>query len=136
MSLEPGRTATVVRKNSHQLSSVTLTGISYSKAAGSKTAAPGEAELIVEKRKPAIHDATLGWEQVGDPIKMTSGHARGGGISWTARNVKVPSSGQVRLAINQYEVLPTDNRKPTRGFYTLTHRSQELRLLYQDLIPL
>jgi hypothetical protein len=136
MSLEPGRTATVVRKNSHQLSNVTLTGISYSKAAGSRTAAPGEAELIVEKRKAAIHDDTLGWEQVGDPIKMTSGRARGGGISWSASNVKVPSSGQVRLVINQYEVLPTDNRKPTRGFYSLTHRSQELRLLYQDLIPL
>lgn len=136
ISLEPGRTATVVRKNSHQLSSVTLTGLSYSKAAGSKTAAPGEAELVVEKRKPAIHDETLGWEQVGDPVKMTAGHARGGLTSWTATNVKVPSSGQIRLAINQYEVLPTDNRKPTRGFYTLTHRSQELRLLYQDLIPL
>ncbi|HEY2771442.1 MAG TPA: hypothetical protein VGI87_12775 [Solirubrobacteraceae bacterium] len=136
MSLEPGRTATVVRKNSHQLSSVTLTGVSYSKSAASRAAAPGQAELIVEKRKAAIHDDTLGWEPVGDPIQMTAGHSRGGLTSWTALNVKVPASGQVRLAINQYEVLPTDNRKPTRGFYTLTHRSQELRLLYQDVIPL
>jgi hypothetical protein len=136
MSLEPGRTATVVRKNSHQLSSVTLTGISYSKAAGSRTAAPGQAELVIEKRKSAIHDDTLGWQQVGDPIKMTAGHGRGGVTSWIARDVKVPASGNVRLVINQYEVLPTDNRKPTRGFYLLTSRSQELRLLYQDIVPI
>ena len=36
----------------------------------------------------------------------------------------------------EYRVIPTDNRKPTRGFYLLTERSQELRLLYQDIVPI
>jgi hypothetical protein len=91
---------------------------------------------VIEKRRPAIHDETLGWEPVGDPIKMSAGRGRGGVTTWIARDVKVPKSGMIRLAVNQYEVLPTDNRKPARGFYTLTQRSQELRLLYQDVIPL
>jgi hypothetical protein len=40
------------------------------------------------------------------------------------------------VCINQYEVLPTDNRRATRGFYTLPQRAREVRLLHQDLIPL
>ena len=85
---------------------------------------------------PAIQDETLGWEQVGQPIKMNAGRAVGGVTTWVARNIKLPSKGSVRLSINQYEVLPTDNRQATRGFYTLAQRGRELRLLYQDLIPL
>ena len=136
MSLEPGRTATVVRKGAHELSSVSLSGFSYSGAAAARNVAPGQAELIVERRVPAIQDETLGWEQVGQPIKMNAGRAVGGVTTWVARNVKLPSKGSVRLSINQYEVLPTDNRRATRGFYTLAQRGRELRLLYQDLIPL
>jgi hypothetical protein len=132
MSLEPGRTATVARKSPHHLSSVTLSGVSYSSAAGARKVAPGQAELIIERRESAIQDATLGWEQVA----MTAGRGRGGLTTWVARDVKLPSKGSVRLCINQYEVLPTDNRRATRGFYTLPQRSRELRLLYQDLIPL
>ena len=136
MSLEPGRTATVVRKGPHHLSSVTLSGFSYSSAAGARRVAPGQAELIIERRETAIQDETLGWEQFGQPIAMTAGRGRGGLTTWVARNVKLPSKGSVRLCINQYEVLPTDNRRATRGFYTLPQRGRELRLLHQDLIPL
>ncbi len=136
MSLEPGRTATVVRKGPHHLSSVTLSGFSYSSAAGARKVAPGQAELIIERRQSAIQDETLGWEQFGQPIAMTAGRGRSGLTTWVARNVKLPSKGSVRLCINQYEVLPTDNRRATRGFYTLAQRGRELRLLYQDLIPL
>jgi hypothetical protein len=136
MSLEPGRTATVVRKGPHHLSSVTLSGFSYSSAAGARKVAPGQAELIIERRESAIQDETLGWEQFGQPIAMTAGRGRGGLTTWVARNVKLPSKGSVRVCINQYEVLPTDNRRATRGFYTLPQRAREVRLLHQDLIPL
>jgi hypothetical protein len=136
MSLEPGRTATVVRKSSTELSSVTLSGYSYSRAAEARNVAPGTAELIIERRHKAIHDQTLGWEQVGQPINMFPSGRRGNVTAWVARNIKLPSKGKLRLCINQYEVLPTDNRKATRGFYFLAVPSRELRLLYQDLIPL
>jgi hypothetical protein len=135
MSLEPGRVATVVRKNSTTLSSVSLSGFSYSHAAGARNVAPGEAVLVVERRS-GIQDDALGWEQVGDPIRMTPHGARDGSTTWSASNVKLPSKGTLRLAINQYEVLPTDNRELTRGFYLLAQRSRELRLMHQDLIPL
>ncbi len=140
MSLEPGRVATVVRKNSHELASVTLTGYSYSAAAGASDVAPGQAELIIERRQTAIQDETLGWQQVGKPIRMKQSFGRfrlrGGPTTWIASNIKLPSSGKLRLCINQYEVLPTDNREPTRGFYLLVQPKRELRLLHQDLIPL
>jgi hypothetical protein len=135
MSLEPGRTATIVRQSAHHLSSVTLTGYSYARAAGARNVAPGQAEIIVEKRLPAVQDATLGWEQVREPIQMSAGQLRAGGTEWIARNIKLPG-GTLRLVINQYEVLPTDNREPTRGFYILARPSRELRLLHQDVIPL
>ncbi|MBO0709637.1 MAG: hypothetical protein J2P44_14840, partial [Candidatus Dormibacteraeota bacterium] len=111
MSLEPGRTATVVRKSSHELASVTLTGFSYSRAAGTRGLAPGEAEVVIERRQSAVHDSTLGWQAVGDPIRMSHHGGRDGTTSWLARNVKLPK-GTLRLCINQYEVLPSDNRSP------------------------
>jgi hypothetical protein len=67
---------------------------------------------------------------------MNPGAGRGGTSTWFASNIKLPKTGQHRLCINQYEVLPTDNRSPTRGFYFLQQRSREARLLYQDVIPL
>jgi hypothetical protein len=136
MSLEPGRIATVVRGGPHSLSSVSLAGYSYSRAAGARNVAPGEAELVIERRNSAIHDETLGWEPVGEPVKMGAERGRGGLTTWIARNVKLPTHGQLRLAINQYEVLPSDNRELARGFYRLAQRSRELRLLHQDLITL
>jgi hypothetical protein len=134
MSLEPGRAVTIVRKSSTQLSSVTLSGYSYSKAAGASDVAPGVAEIVIERRVSAIADQTLGWEQVGEPLRMTAGN-HGGMTTWTANNVALPS-GKVRLCISQYELLPTDNRERRRGFYLLPRPSRDLRLLYQDVIPL
>ena len=61
---------------------------------------------------------------------------RSGTTTWVANNVKLPHHGTLRLSINQYEVLPSDNRELTRGFYRLAQRSRELRLLHQDVIPL
>jgi hypothetical protein len=135
MSLEPGRIATVVRRNSTELASVSLSGFSYSHAAGARGLSPGEAELIVERRT-GIQDDALGWEPVGDPIRMNPHGGRGGETTWSAKNVKLPSKGKLRLAINQYEALPTDNRQLAQGFYLLAQRSRELRLMHQDLIPL
>jgi hypothetical protein len=136
MSLEPGRVATVVRGGKQMLSSVTLSGYSYSRGAGARNVAPGEAELIIEHRDSAIQDQTVGWKQVGQPIKMNAQGGRGGVTSWVARNVKLPAKGPLRLCVNQYDVLPTDNREASRGFYLLIQRARELRLLHQDLIPL
>lgn len=136
MSLDPGRIASVVRKSSHELSSVSLAGFSYSRAAGARNVAPGEAEIVIERRNHAIHDDTLGWEPVGQPIKMNPHGGRSGTTTWVANNVKLPHHGTLRLSINQYEVLPSDNRELTRGFYRLAQRSRELRLLHQDVIPL
>jgi hypothetical protein len=147
MQLEPGRTASIVRSSPHHISNVTVSGYSYSAAAGARDVAPGAAEVIIERRVPGIHDDTVGWEQVGDPIGMSPvgqfrflriGGLPGGNetTTWSAGNIKIPAHGTHRLVINQYEVLPTDNRTPTRGFYFLQQRSREVRLLYQDIIPL
>jgi hypothetical protein len=144
MSLEPGRSATIVRGDSKHVQSVAVSGYSYSRAASASDVAPGAAEVIVERRVKDIKDGTLGWEQVGDPIGMSpAGRFRifrfGGGngmTTWTASNIALAGKGPHRLVINQYEVLPTDNRQPARGFYFLQQRSREVRLLYQDVIPL
>jgi len=135
MSLEPGRTATIVRRGAGELSSVTLSGFSYSHAANARNVAPGVAELIIESRQTSIKDDTLGWEQVGDAIQMTPRGGPGGTTAWTAHNVKLPK-GTLRACINQYEVLPTDRRQATTGFYLLVQPARELRLVHQDLIPL
>jgi hypothetical protein len=136
MTLDPGRTATVVRKSATTLASVTLSGYSYAHAAGAADVAPGAAEVIIERRQPAIQDETLGWEQVGSAIAMAPVGRGGGMTAWVARDIALPSHGTLRLCINQYEVLPTDNRSPTRGFYRLLESARELRLLHQDLIGL
>jgi hypothetical protein len=65
---------------------------------------------------------------------MTAGN-HNGITSWTAKNITLPS-GQCRLSINQYELLPTDNRQQRTGFYLLPQPSRDLRLLHQDVIPL
>jgi hypothetical protein len=135
MSLDPGRTATVVRKSATELSSVTLSGYSYTGAAGATGVAPGSAELIVQRRQTEIHDEDLGWEAVGDPIQLSPIALRDNMTAWTTRDVKLPAKAKVRLCINQYEVLPTDRRSPTTGFYALLEAPRELRLLHQDLIP-
>jgi hypothetical protein len=142
MSLEPGRTVTIVRGSSKHLTSVTLSGYSYSRAAGDSSIAPGVAEVVIERRVPGVKDATVGWEQVGQPIRMSPvSHRRlrlGSNdhvTSWVASDIALPP-GKCRLAISQYELLPTDNREPRAGFYLLPRPSRDVRLLFQDVIPL
>jgi hypothetical protein len=119
-------------KDGHDLSSVTLSGLSYTKAAG--VAGPGHAQVVVERRDPAVDDATLGWSPVGAPIPMTSRQGRGGTTTWTAKDVKVPKKGKHRISIEQYEVLPTDRRGT--GLYRLIGPPRMARLLFQDVIDL
>jgi hypothetical protein len=134
MSLEPGRSVVIQRKSKKLISFVTLTGYSYKKAGADDGTGPGYAQLILERRNPAIADPVLGWQPVGDPIKMSAFSSRGGQTTWAAREIKIPSGGTHRLLIEQYEVVPEDNRKSSP--YILLVKSRGYRLLYQDVIPL
>jgi hypothetical protein len=138
MSLEPGRGLTVVRGSSG-LDSVELTGYSYTRAAKSYAAAPGIAELLVQRRNWAIDDDALGWDSVGAPIRLTPQRATTGSVTWSARNVPLNGPGPFRLVVTQYEVLPTDNRarpSQTENTYTLPEPGTEYRLVHQDIVPL
>jgi hypothetical protein len=142
MSLEPGRTVTIVRGAPKHLTSITLSGYSYSRAAGDSSIAPGVAEVVIERRVTGVKDATVGWEQVGEPIRMSPATHRRLSLgsndhvtTWVASDIALPS-GKCRLAISQYELLPTDNREARAGFYLLPRPSRDVRLLFQDVIPL
>jgi hypothetical protein len=137
MSLEPGRMLTVVRGGGSSLSSVQLTGYSYT-AAG-RIRSRGIAQVQVERRDGAIDDDELGWQLVGEPIQMSLS-LRGAFTVWTARGVQLSGSGQHRLVVTQYELLPTDNRtelgQPDDFTYTLPDPGREYRLVHQDIVPL
>jgi hypothetical protein len=137
MSLEPGRTLTVVRGSGRSLSSVQLAGYSYTE--GARLRKPGIAQVQVERRDSSIDDDELGWELVGDAIQM--GHSRRGASTvWTARNVPLVIGGQHRLVVTQYEMLPTDSRtevgQPDDFTYTLPDPGREYRVVHQDIVPL
>jgi hypothetical protein len=133
MSLEPGRTAVVVRKSATELSTVSVIGNSYSVDANQSDNGPGLATVVVERRDHAIHDETLGWVPVGEPIKMSSTTDKAGTTIWTARNIKLPTHGPLRLWIGQYEVIPDD---PRNAVYVAYIEHEGLRLAYQDIVPL
>jgi hypothetical protein len=135
MSLEPGRAVSIVRKSRTLLSTVTLVGYSYGRDGDDTGNGPGLATLVVERRVSAIHDDTLGWEPVDDPIEMVSSTNDAGLTTWSARQVKIPHNGTHRLWIGQYEAIPQDARKKAT-YLTLLRKSEGLRLLYQDIIPL
>jgi hypothetical protein len=137
MSLEPGRTLTVVRGSGRSLSSVQLTGYSYTEGAG--VLEPGIAQVQVERRDSSIGDEELGWELVGDPVQMS--HSRRGAFTvWTARSVPLVMGGQHRLVVTQYEMLPTDRRtevgQPNDFTYSLPDPGREYRVVHQDIVPL
>jgi hypothetical protein len=134
MSLDPFRLVSIVRGGPGVLKNVTLAGYSYSRAANQDVGVPGLATLVVERRVTGVHDEVIGWEPVSDKIEMRAITGREGITFWTAGNVKIPTSGKLRLFIAQYEVLPTDRRKFTVNITYLP--SEGLRLLYQDLIPI
>jgi hypothetical protein len=133
MSLEPSRVVSIRRKG-HVLTVVQLAGYSYTKDGDDSGDGPGVAELVLERRVPAIHDEVLGWEPVSKPITMNASKDKEGLTIWTARDIKVPSGGQHRLFIAQYELIPDDPRK--HNVYATYVPSRGLRVLYQDLIPL
>jgi hypothetical protein len=133
MSLEPGRFAVVVRKSATELTSVSVTGYSYRSDARQFANGPGLATVVIEQRDPTIHDEYLGWSPVGSPIEMISHTDKAGLTVWTARNIKLPSQGPLRLWIGQYEAIPDDARN---AVYVTYIQNQGLRLAYQDIIPL
>ncbi len=141
MSLEPGRTVTVTRSaaNSKLLTSVSLSGYSYTNAAdlAGKAEAPGVAQVTVEFRDTTVADPLLGWKAFGKPIAMKAKTAQSGLTTWTAKNVKLPKNGTARLYVEQFEVLPTDSRG-SGALYVPIHPSKPtaLRLLHQDIVPL
>jgi hypothetical protein len=147
MSLEPGRTLTIVRGSEDVLSSVRLTGYSYTavtgysyaKRAGVAGSGPGIAQVQVERRDTAIHDETLGWELVGPPIRMSASRPSTGGASWTARGVKLPGTGKHRLVVTQYEEIPGgDGRgapaQATDVTFSRPTPGPQYRLVHQDIV--
>ena len=136
MSLEPGRTVVVSRKSATLLSSVTLSGYSYTKAAARSGSGPGVAQLQVEARDSRVSDPTLGWAPVGKPVTMHAKTHANGVTSWTATDVHVPKRGKHRLFIEQFEVVPTEHRDKVLYLSLSGGNPSALRLLYQDMIPL
>jgi hypothetical protein len=135
MSIEPGRIVTIVRGGPTFLKTVALTGISYRKAAAKRSSGPGIAQLVFERRVPEIADETLGWEQLGNPIRMEPIVGHNGITTWLARGVQIPGGNhKLRLYIQQFEVLPSENRNDP--VYGRRHGTSGHRLLFQDLIPL
>ena len=159
MSLDPGRVVTIVLGGKTKLNHVALSGVSYSRAAAAKDVAPGIAQITVERRDPGIKDETIGWQAVGDPYTMTP-HGSGPDTIWTIDNIALPGGGhQLRLLIQQFEVLPTDQRSRTarrvvasdqgsgqtrRDIVLRQGRPPELlqgptrgyRLVHQDVVPI
>jgi hypothetical protein len=134
MSLEPGRGVLVERASATLLKLVSLIGYSYTIAGVNRATGPGLARVTVERRVPQIADETLGWEPVAKPVTMRPSTMKDGLTVWTARNITIPSGGKHRLFIEQFELLPEDQRSGNtyaRGFDGLG-----MRLLYQDLVPL
>jgi hypothetical protein len=134
MSLEPGRAVLIKRKSPTLLESVVLAGYSYRSDGDQARTGPGLAELVVERRVPAVKDAVIGWEPVAKPIVMHATTDKKGLTVWTARNVAIPAGGTHRLYLVQYEVVPTDRR---RASISIAYEpSDGVRILYQDIIPL
>jgi hypothetical protein len=118
MSLEPGRSVSIIpyAEGGSVYLNVALSGYSYSEVAGlhrlddGSSPAPGLAQVLVEEREPSISDEDLGWVAITDPITMTPATS-GGMTTWSALGIEIPSrSGQYRLYINQYEILPSEFR--------------------------
>jgi hypothetical protein len=135
MSLEPGRAVVVYRGGPSFVSKVTLVGYSYTQAGDASQTAPGYARVTLERRNTLIHDDLIGWEPVGRPMEMRATSGPGGVTIWTSNGIQIPpGGGKHRLSIEQYEILPTDQRSNAVTIEGLP--AQGLRLLYQDQIPL
>jgi hypothetical protein len=138
-SLDPGRTVTIVRRGK-SLRSVQLTGYSYSVAANVLFSGPGIAQLQLERRDGSIDDQTLGWQRVGDPIRMTAPRAGNALATWTARDIDLPGDGPHRIVVTQYEALPRGDERATSarpGDYAVQPAAtHEYRLVHQDVIEL
>jgi hypothetical protein len=135
MSLEPGRAVVVYRGGPGFVSKVTLVGYSYTQAGDASQTAPGYARVTLERRNQLIHDDLIGWEPVGRPMTMRATSGPGGVTIWSSNGIQIPpGGGKYRLSIEQYEILPTDQRSNAVTIEGLP--SQGLRLLYQDQIPL
>jgi hypothetical protein len=118
MSLEPGRSVSVIpyKDGGKVYLNVALSGPSYTQVAGidrvegGVDAAPGIAQVLLEQREPGITDEDLGWGAVSDPVTMTATTSKGI-TTWEARGIPIPSgNGQYRLYLNQYEILPSEER--------------------------
>jgi hypothetical protein len=118
MSLEPGRSVSVIpyKDAGKVYLNVALSGVSYTQVAGINRvaggidAAPGIAQVLLEERESGITDEDLGWRAVGDPVTMTATTSKGI-TTWEARGIPIPSGhGQFRLYLNQYEILPSEER--------------------------
>jgi hypothetical protein len=139
MSLDPGRTLTIVRGGGGSLSSVQLTGYSYSRAAAVDGSGPGIAQLQVQRRDSSIDDETLGWELVGAPIQMRASRPSTEPATWTARDVQLPGSGPHRIVVTQYEMLPGGDSRPLPVqsddvTYSQPEPGREYRLMHQDIV--
>ncbi len=138
ISLEPGRTLTIVRGHG-SLKSVQLSGYSYRVAANVLLQAPGTAEMQVERRDKSIADETLGWQRVGAPVHMDASTGSDGLTTWTARDVQLPSDGRHRVVVTQYEKLPAgdDRVAPAQAddtSYSLLDPGRNYRLVHQDIV--
>jgi hypothetical protein len=133
LSIEPGRIVTIRRKH-NVLISVELAGYSYRMDGDESETGPGVAELVLERRVPAIHDEVLGWEPVGKAVAMNPVTFGSDLTVWSAREIHVPAAGEHRLYITQYEVIPDDPRG--QDVFATFVNNRGLRILYQDIIPL
>jgi hypothetical protein len=158
MSLDPGRIVSIVRNGKTNVARVTLSGVSYSRAADASDVAPGIAQITVERRDKQIKDDTIGWQPVDDPYTMTP-YGNGPDTIWAIDNLPLPAGQQLRLLIQQFEVVPTDQRsratrrihatdqgsaqtrrdivlRPGRRVELLQGPPRGYRLVHQDVVPL
>ena len=91
--------------------------------------------MALERRNHLIHDDLIGWEPVGRWMTMRASSGPGGVTIWSSTGIQIPpGGGKYRLSIEQYEILPADQRSNAVTVENLP--SEGLRLLYQDQIPL
>lgn len=134
VQLAPDRFATVVFDPADPTNAtVTLSGPAPTHTEVA-TANPGPARVVVEQRHQPVNDPDLGWSPVGQPVTLQ--HQMANGVATWSGTVELPQApgqGNVRLVLEQYELLGLEEPNPNTTRNPFVPGVTE-RLVYADLI--